>query len=79
MFDYFLSRARRSKRRGDDDPDQIRSAGDCANHYNAYAGDWLRLESTQNAQDQAKAPELSITGKTDLTTVCRASDRAFPA
>lgn len=42
----------------------IYAAGDCANHYNAYAGDWLRLESVQNAQDQAKAAGLSIAGKT---------------
>ena len=45
------------------DPD-IYAAGDCANHYNAYAGDWLRLESVQNAQDQAKAAGLAIAGKT---------------
>ena len=42
----------------------IYAAGDCANHYNAYAGDWLRLESVQNAQDQAKAAGLAIAGKT---------------
>jgi 3-phenylpropionate/trans-cinnamate dioxygenase ferredoxin reductase component len=46
-----------------DDP-SIYAAGDCANHYNAYAGDWLRLESVQNAQDQAKAAGLAIAGKT---------------
>jgi len=46
-----------------DDPG-IYAAGDCANHYNAYAGDWLRLESVQNAQDQAKAAGLAIAGKT---------------
>ncbi|MES2599737.1 MAG: FAD-dependent oxidoreductase [Pseudomonadota bacterium] len=46
-----------------DDPG-IFAAGDCANHYNAYAGDWLRLESVQNAQDQAKAAGLAIAGKT---------------
>jgi NADPH-dependent 2,4-dienoyl-CoA reductase/sulfur reductase-like enzyme len=45
------------------DPD-IYAAGDCANHYNAYARDWVRLESVQNAQDQAKAAGLAIAGKT---------------
>jgi len=45
------------------DPD-IYAAGDCANHYNAHAGDWMRLESVQNAQDQAKAAGLAIAGKT---------------
>ena len=45
------------------DPD-IYAAGDCANHYNTYAQGWLRLESVQNAQDQAKAAGLAIAGKT---------------
>lgn len=45
------------------DPD-IYAAGDCANHYNPHAGDWVRLESVQNAQDQAKAAGLAIAGKT---------------
>lgn len=45
------------------DPD-IYAAGDCANHYNAHAGDWVRLESVQNAQDQARAAGLAIAGKT---------------
>lgn len=45
---------------GDSD---IYAAGDCANHYNAYAQDWLRLESVQNAQDQGKAAGLAIAGK----------------
>jgi 3-phenylpropionate/trans-cinnamate dioxygenase ferredoxin reductase component len=43
------------------DPD-IFAAGDCATHYNTFAGDWLRLESVQNAQDQAKAAGLAIAG-----------------
>jgi 3-phenylpropionate/trans-cinnamate dioxygenase ferredoxin reductase component len=43
------------------DPD-IFAAGDCATHYNAFARDWLRLESVQNAQDQAKAAGLAIAG-----------------
>lgn len=42
----------------------IYAAGDCANHYNAHAQGWLRLESVQNAQDQAKAAGLAIAGKT---------------
>lgn len=42
----------------------IYAAGDCANHYNPHAGDWVRLESVQNAQDQAKAAGLAIAGKT---------------
>lgn len=46
------------------DPD-IYAAGDCANHYNAYAQDWLRLESVQNAQDQGKAAGLAIAGKSE--------------
>jgi len=45
-----------------DDPG-IYAAGDCANHYNAYAEGWMRLESVQNAQDQAKAAGLAIAGK----------------
>ena len=42
----------------------IFAAGDCANNYNAHAQSWLRLESVQNAQDQAKAAGLAIAGKT---------------
>jgi 3-phenylpropionate/trans-cinnamate dioxygenase ferredoxin reductase subunit len=45
------------------DPD-IFAAGDCATHYNTFARDWLRLESVQNAQDQAKAAGLAIAGNT---------------
>jgi 3-phenylpropionate/trans-cinnamate dioxygenase ferredoxin reductase subunit len=40
------------------------AAGDCASHYNAFARDWVRLESVQNAQDQAKAAGLAIAGCT---------------
>ncbi|HWV96852.1 MAG TPA: FAD-dependent oxidoreductase [Xanthobacteraceae bacterium] len=46
------------------DPD-IFAAGDCANHYNRFAQRWLRLESVQNAQDQAKAAGLAIAGRTE--------------
>jgi 3-phenylpropionate/trans-cinnamate dioxygenase ferredoxin reductase component len=45
------------------DPD-IFAAGDCATHYNGFASGWLRLESVQNAQDQAKAAGLAIAGST---------------
>jgi 3-phenylpropionate/trans-cinnamate dioxygenase ferredoxin reductase component len=34
---------------------EICAAGDCANHYNRFAEDWIRLESVQNAQDQGRA------------------------
>jgi 3-phenylpropionate/trans-cinnamate dioxygenase ferredoxin reductase subunit len=44
-----------------DDPD-IYAAGDCANHYNRFANGWIRLESVQNAQDQARAVGLAIAG-----------------
>jgi NADPH-dependent 2,4-dienoyl-CoA reductase/sulfur reductase-like enzyme len=42
----------------------IFAAGDCASHYNVFAQEWLRLESVQNAQDQAKAAGLAIAGDT---------------
>jgi 3-phenylpropionate/trans-cinnamate dioxygenase ferredoxin reductase subunit len=42
----------------------IFAAGDCTSHYNTFAGEWLRLESVQNAQDQAKAAGLAIAGST---------------
>jgi 3-phenylpropionate/trans-cinnamate dioxygenase ferredoxin reductase subunit len=42
----------------------IFAAGDCATHFNRFASDWLRLESVQNAQDQAKAAGLAIAGST---------------
>jgi 3-phenylpropionate/trans-cinnamate dioxygenase ferredoxin reductase component len=41
----------------------IYAAGDCANHYNRFAEGWIRLESVQNAQDQAKAAGLAIAGR----------------
>jgi 3-phenylpropionate/trans-cinnamate dioxygenase ferredoxin reductase component len=41
----------------------IFAAGDCANHYNRFADGWIRLESVQNAQDQAKAVGLAIAGR----------------
>lgn len=42
----------------------IFAAGDCTSHYNTFAQEWLRLESVQNAQDQAKAAGLAIAGDT---------------
>jgi 3-phenylpropionate/trans-cinnamate dioxygenase ferredoxin reductase subunit len=44
------------------DPD-VYAIGDCANHPNPLLGRRLRLESVQNAIDQAKAAALAITGK----------------
>lgn len=45
-----------------DDPDIV-SAGDCTNHPNGIFGINIRLESVQNAVDQAKAAAKSICGK----------------
>lgn len=42
----------------------IFAAGDCASHHNVFAQGWVRLESVQNAQDQAKAAGLAIAGRT---------------
>lgn len=41
----------------------IYAAGDCANHHNRFAGGWIRLESVQNAQDQARATGVAIAGR----------------
>lgn len=41
----------------------IVAAGDCTNHYNPIYQRKLRLESVQNATDQAKIPAKSICGK----------------
>lgn len=40
----------------------VYAAGDCANHYNRHADGWIRLESVQNAQDQARAAGFAIAG-----------------
>ncbi len=45
-----------------EDPDVV-SAGDCTNHPNGVYGINLRLESVQNAVDQAKAAAKAICGK----------------
>ncbi|HEY7840291.1 MAG TPA: FAD-dependent oxidoreductase [Gammaproteobacteria bacterium] len=44
------------------DPD-IHAAGDCTNHYNRVYDRRVRLESVQNATDQARAAALAICGK----------------
>ena len=44
-----------------DDP-RIYAAGDCTNHPNALVGRRLRLESVQNAVDQARAAAANICG-----------------
>jgi 3-phenylpropionate/trans-cinnamate dioxygenase ferredoxin reductase subunit len=45
---------------GQTETQDVYAAGDCANHYNRFADGWVRLESVQNAQDQAKAAGLAI-------------------
>ncbi|MGK0297107.1 MAG: 3-phenylpropionate/trans-cinnamate dioxygenase ferredoxin reductase subunit [Gammaproteobacteria bacterium] len=44
------------------DPDIV-SAGDCTSHYNAIYDRWIRLESVQNASDQARVAASTIAGK----------------
>jgi len=44
-----------------DDPN-IYAIGDCAQHPNRYAGGLVRLESVQNAVDQARCVSAAITG-----------------
>ncbi len=41
----------------------IYAIGDCAKHFNPYMGKSLRLESVQNATDQAKTLAACLTGK----------------
>lgn len=43
------------------DPDIV-AAGDCAWHYNAIYDRWLRLESVQNANDQARIAASTVAG-----------------
>ncbi len=47
------------------DPD-IYAIGDCAQYHNPYAGDRIRLESVQNAVDQAKCVASNIVGKDQI-------------
>ena len=42
-------------------PDIV-SAGDCTFHYNAIYDRWIRLESVQNASDQARVAAATIAG-----------------
>jgi 3-phenylpropionate/trans-cinnamate dioxygenase ferredoxin reductase subunit len=42
---------------------EIYAIGDCADHPNVFAGGHVRLESVQNAVDQAKCVAHAITGK----------------
>jgi 3-phenylpropionate/trans-cinnamate dioxygenase ferredoxin reductase component len=44
------------------DPDIV-SAGDCTWHYNGFLGREIRLESVQNAVDQAKVAAASLCGE----------------
>ena len=44
------------------DPDIV-AAGDCTMHYNRSYGRWLRLESVQNAADQARIAAATLCGK----------------
>lgn len=45
--------------------DTIYAIGDCANHYNVFANKNIRLESVQNAVDQAKVSVNHILGKAE--------------
>lgn len=42
--------------------DSIYAIGDCTWHYNEHYGEWMRLESVQNAVDQAKIAAANICG-----------------
>ena len=46
--------------------EHIYAIGDCTNHYNPHYQRYLRLESVQNAVDQAKVAAAAICGK-DVT------------
>jgi 3-phenylpropionate/trans-cinnamate dioxygenase ferredoxin reductase subunit len=43
--------------------DNIYAIGDCAEYHNPFAGNRVRLESVQNAVDQAKCAAANIAGK----------------
>ena len=43
--------------------DDVYAVGDCSFHYNPIYATWLRLESVQNATDQARTAALAICGK----------------
>lgn len=42
---------------------RVLAAGDCAYHWNVHAGDKIRLESVQNATDQAKVAGACLAGR----------------
>tara|TARA_R110002049_G_scaffold171426_2_gene337931 strand:- start:1976 stop:3229 length:1254 start_codon:yes stop_codon:yes gene_type:complete len=46
--------------------EDIYAVGDCTFHYNPYYGRYVRLESVQNAVDQAKVAAASICGKNNI-------------
>lgn len=46
------------------DPDIV-AAGDCSFHYNPIYDRWIRLESVQNATDQAKNAAATLCGKAE--------------
>lgn len=50
------------------DPD-IMAIGDCANHYNAFAGRRMRIESVQNAIEQARVAAANLCGKPDSLSI----------
>lgn len=43
--------------------DNVYAIGDCTQHYNPIYDRWIRLESIQNATDQAKTAAAAIAGK----------------
>lgn len=43
--------------------DNVHAVGDCTRHFNPLYDSWLRLESVQNASDQARIAALAICGK----------------
>ncbi|TBR37412.1 NAD(P)/FAD-dependent oxidoreductase [Marinomonas agarivorans] len=46
--------------------DNIYAIGDCSNHYNPHYDRYIRLESVQNAVDQAKTAAAAICGKSPV-------------
>lgn len=49
--------------------DRVYAIGDCANHFNVFANRRLRLESVQNALEQARTVAAHICGKDRLFTI----------
>ncbi|WP_175650630.1 NAD(P)/FAD-dependent oxidoreductase [Pseudomonas sp. Marseille-P9899] len=48
--------------------DNVYAVGDCTRHFNPLYDSWLRLESVQNASDQARIAALAICGKATAYT-----------